>query len=474
MRATTTPISPVARLENTVYRPLTRTSLTWYAWSGFLALVVVWGLYAYSVQLRHGLIETGMRDVVIWGFYITNFIFFIGISHAGTLISAILRVSQAEWRRPVTRMAEVITVVALMTGAIMPIIDMGRPERIPNLILYGRIGSPLIWDIVAITTYLTGSLIYLYLPLIPDIALARDRLKGTTSRLRWKLYSILSAGWRDLPEQRRRLERALGIMMILIIPIAVSVHTVVSWIFGMTLRAGWNSTIFGPYFVVGAIFSGTAAIITVMYIFRRVYHLDEYITEKHFRYLGYLMLALGLIYTYFTFSEYLTTGYKLVEVDKLLLEAVLRGTYAPFFWSFAIGGVIIPIFIIALPWTRTIPLIVLASVLVNIGMWLKRYVIVVSSLALPLMPYDWGVYYPTWVEISITVGAFAGFALAFMLFAKVFPIISVWEVKEGWEREGAEGPAPALVPGRVPARPAIREVAGMPVPSVEAGAPGGK
>ncbi len=440
-----------ADLQEAVLRPLRRSSRGWMIWAGFLVAVVAWGVFAYSVQVQNGLAETGMRDVVIWGFYITNFVFFIGISHAGTLLSAILRVAHAEWRQPVTRMAEVITAVALMTGALMPMIDMGRPDRIPNLILYGRISSPLIWDILSITTYLTGSLIYLYLPLIPDIALARDRLKGSVGRWQWRLYNLLAVGWQDTPEQRHRLERALAIMMVLIIPIAVSVHTVVSWIFGMTLRAGWNSTVFGPYFVVGAIFSGTAGIITVMAIFRKVYRLERFITEKHFRNLGYLMLALGIIYLYFTVAEYLTTGYKLAESDRYLLEELMLGRYALAFWTFAIGGTLVPILIVALPWTRTIPLMVMASVLVNIGMWLKRFVIVVPSLALPLMPYEWGVYYPSWVEISITVGAFAWFALLFTLFARLFPIISVWEVAEAWERE--EAGATALRAGGELARP---------------------
>ena len=441
----------VTALVDRTLHPLTHTSRAWYLWVGTLALVVAWGFYAYSVQLQRGLAATGMRDVVIWGLYITNFVFFIGISHAGTLISAILRVTHAEWRRPITRMAEAITVVALMIGGLMPIIDLGRPDRIPHLILYGRIESPIVWDMLSITTYLTGSLIYLYLPLIPDFALARDRLKGS---LRGKIYSLLSLNWHGTPEQRRRLERGIGIMMLIIIPIAVSVHTVVSWIFGMTLRAGWDSTVFGPYFVVGAIFSGTAAIITVMYIFRRIYHLEEYITEKQFRYLGYLLLALGVIYLYFTVAEYLTTGYKLTEGDKPLLQELMLGRYALPFWGFAIARKSRAIVLSALPRTRTIPLIVFASVLVNIGMWLKRFVIVVPSLAVPLMPYEWGAYAPTWVELSITAAAFAGFALIFTLFAKVFPIISVWEVQEGWEHEGAPVAAPARPAGGMVPTPA--------------------
>jgi len=321
-------------LEAVVLGPLRKTSRTWYVWVAFLLLVIASGFGAYLTQLQNGLSVTGLRDVVIWGLYITNFVFFIGISHAGTLISAILRLTHAEWRRPITRMAEVITVVAVMIGGVMPVIDLGRPDRIPNILAFGQIGSPIIWDFISISTYITGSLMYLYLPLIPDIAIARDRMKGL-SQWRHRLYSLLALGWRDTPAQHRLLNRGINVMMILIIPIAVSVHTVVSWIFAMTMRAGWNSSIFGPYFVVGAIFSGIASIITVMYIFRRIYHLEQYITLKHFKYLSYLMLALGIIYLYFTFAAYLTTGYKMEEGERTLLEELMLGKFGLPFWIFA-------------------------------------------------------------------------------------------------------------------------------------------
>jgi Ni/Fe-hydrogenase subunit HybB-like protein len=449
----------VDKLERDVLQPLARTSRAWYAWVAFLLLLIAWGFYAYSVQLRSGLEATGMRDTVIWGFYITNFVFFIGISHAGTLISAILRVTGAEWRRPVTRMAELITVVALMIGGLMPIIDLGRPDRIINLILHGRFQSPIVWDFLAVSTYLTGSLIYLYLPLIPDFALVRDRLGATSSKLRRRIYELLSLGWTGSESQRKRLNRAMAVMMILIIPIAVSVHTVVSWLFAMTMRAGWDSTIFGPYFVVGAIFSGVAGIITVMFIFRKIYHLEEYITEQHFKYLGLLLMVMAIIYMYFTLAEYLTVAYKLEEGERELLQELFVGQYAWAFWSFGIGGTLLPAVLIALPWTRNVPCIVAASVLVNIGMWLKRFIIVVPSLALPLMPYEWGRYSPSWVEISITVAAFAGFALIFTIAAKLFPLVSAWEIKEGWEKEAevvaeirsrAFIPEPAALPEAAP------------------------
>ncbi len=317
------------RLERIVLNPLTRTSRGYYTFVTFLVVVVAWGIYAYIVQLSYGLVTTGMRDVVMWGLYLVNFVFFIGISHAGTLISAILRVTHAGWRTPVTRMAELITVVAISIGALMPIIDMGRPERVWHIIVYGRFQSPLLWDIISIVSYLTGSLIYLYLPLIPDFALMRDRLRRGASTFKQKVYTLLAVGWKDAPGQRQRLEKAIGIMAVTIIPIAVSVHTVVSYVFSMTLRPGWNSTVFGIYFVIGAIFSGIATILIVMAIFRKLYHFEEFITERHFRNLSYLLLTTLFIYFYLTIGEYLTVGYKLQLEDKKLLTLLMLGKNAP-------------------------------------------------------------------------------------------------------------------------------------------------
>ncbi|OGO22877.1 MAG: hypothetical protein A2144_02475 [Chloroflexi bacterium RBG_16_50_9] len=427
-------------MERTVLRPLAQTNRGYYALVLFLLAVVGWGLYAYIIQLRYGLLATGMRDVVIWGLYLVNFVFFIGISHAGTLISAILRVTRAGWRTPVTRMAELITVVAISVGALMPIIDLGRPDRVWHMITFGRFQSPLMWDIVSITSYLTGSLIYLYLPLIPDFALVRDRLTQGTSAFKRKVYTFLAVGWRDKPQQRHRLERAISVMAVIIIPIAVSVHTVVSFVFSMLLRPGWDSTIFGIYFVIGAIFSGIASILIVMVIFRKLYHLEEYITERHFRNLSYLLLTSLLIYLYLTISEYLTVGYKLEVVEAHLLEILLFGKNAPWFWLFVVGGLVIPAFLIIFRRWPTIPRLVTAAVLVNVGMWVKRFVIVIPTLEVPLMPFEFGAYTPTWVEWSITAGAFAGFILIFALFAKILPLISIWEVAEEKEEQEREPP----------------------------------
>lgn len=423
------------RLENTVLHPLTSTGTAYYVVVFALFAVVVWGAYAYSVQLRNGLAVTAMRDHILWGLYISNFVFFIGISHAGTLISAILRVTQAGWRTPITRMAEFITVVALSVGALFPLIDLARPDRVVNIVIYGRWQSPIIWDILAIGTYLTGSLLYLYLPMIPDLAICRDKLGNTLSPVRRGFYRILSIGWRGTSAQKKYSLTGISIMAILIIPIAVSVHTVVSFIFAMNLRAGWDSTVFGIYFVAGAIFSGIATIIIIMAVLRKAFHLEEYITEKQFLNLGYMLGAFVMIMVYFNFLEYLVPGYKMEPGEEFLLRQIFVGEYAPLFWLYVAAGLVIPGLLILIPRTRTIWGIVTAAIFVNIAMWFERFLIVVPVLRVPQMPHDPASYSPTWVEWSIMAGAFAGFALLIAVFAKIFPVISIWEVKEHRESE---------------------------------------
>lgn len=227
----------------------------------------------------------------------------------------------------------------------------------------------------------------------------------------------------------------MSIMAVLILPLAVSVHTVVAFIFSMTLRPGWDSTIYGIYFVVGAIFSGTAVLLVTMAVLRRVYHLEEYFTEKHFRYLSYLLLTLLLSYLYLTFTEYLTPAYKLAGEEKHLLELVLLGSNAIWFWLFIFGGLAAPALLIIFARVRPIPMIVTASVLVAVGMGIKRFIIVVPTLEVPLMPFEFGTYSPTWVELSVTAGLAAAFVLLMALSVKVFPIISIWEVAEEEEKE---------------------------------------
>jgi len=426
-------------------------------WIGTLVAVIVVAFGAYVYQLTHGLAVTGMGDFVSWGLYMTNFVFFIGISHAGTLISAILRVTQAEWRRPITRMAEAITVFALVIGGSMIFIDMGRPDRVLNIVTHGRLSSPILWDICSITTYLVGSFIYLYVAMIPDMPIAA-RAAERRGRPGWlvRFYQVLALGYKGTPEQERFLNRALGAMAVIIIPVAVSVHTVVSWLFGMTLRPGWHSTIFGPYFVIGAIFSGTAALITAMALFRWAYRLENYLTDDHFRKLAALLVALTLLYLYFTLSEYLTTWYGGLETEGRLLNLLMGGSpYGAAFWGWVLTGLFIPLGLLIMPSKRSLGAIITASVLINIGMWLKRFLILVPTLETPYIPtqgagFTAG-YSPTWVEWTITAGGFAGFMLLYTLFSRLFPIVSIWEVAE--EESETAGPETEKPKGRL-ARPA--------------------
>lgn len=441
--------------EQNLLRSMLETTWRFYVWVGFLLVVLAWGLYAYIQQLRDGLIVTGMRDQISWGLYITNFVFFIGISHAGTLISAILRVTDTKWRTPITRMAEAITVFALCIGAPMVMIDMGRPDRMLNLFRYGRIQSPIIWDVLGVSTYLTGCILYFYVPMIPDLALLAEQTQLTSWRRR--LYRSLSLGWIGTPHQKALLEKAISFMAIFIIPLAVSVHTVVSWIFAMTLRPGWNSSIFGPYFVVGAVYSGTAGVIFSMYVLRRVFHLEDYVEELHFQKLGLLLLAFSLIYLYFNINEYLTAGYKLEGSERLLMARLFAGDYAVLFWAAQSLCVFIPaaLMIAVLGFKRyhhyIIPGVVLSAALVIVGAWAKRYIIVVPTLRSPYLPsgqrlpWEWTHYHPTWVEWSITAAAVAGFTLIYTLMAKLFPIVSIWETREQRE-EVTVAELPEVVP----------------------------
>ncbi len=428
-------------------RPILATRRSFY----YLAMCVLgfttFAFFAWLHQLHKGLGVTGLNVPVYWGFYITNFVFFIGISHAGTLISAILRLCHAEWRRSITRAAEVITVLVLFFGVGSVILDLGRPERALNVLRYPNFHSPLLWDVCSITIYLTASSIYLFLPLIPDIAILRD----SGGRPAW-FYRLLAIGWRGTERQKRILNRAISVMAILVIPIAVSVHTVVSWVFAMTVQPMWHSTIFGPYFVVGAIFSGIASLIVAMALIRRIYRLEEYLKPIHFNNLGLLLLVMALLWFYFTFAEYITTFYGSDPTHLTIFYSKLAGRFSLPFWMMFITCFLIPVPILGRKKTRTVTGTVAASVSVILGMWLERFTIVVPTLSQPRLPWARGVYSPTWVEVALTLGFGATFMFLYMLFTKFFPIVSIWEVQEG--RECAVPEVVARVTSYIPGEPA--------------------
>ncbi len=412
-----------------LFEHIWKTGRGFYITVSILAAIVLWGIYAYVTQYLNGLTVTGLSRQIFWGVYITNFVFFIGISHAGTFISAVLRVLKAEWRRPISRLSELTTVFILMFGVGSVLIDLGRPDRMLYAIYYAHFTSPLLWDVCSITTYLTVSSICLYLALIPDIALLRD-LGG---KREW-FYRILALGWTGDEHQHRRLEKAIGVMSILVIPVMITVHTVVSFVFAMTIQPLWHSAIFGPYFVVGAIFSGVASVIVVMAIIRKAYHLETYIKPVHFNNIGIFLMAMTLLWFYFTFAEYITVVYGNEPVHMAIFWSKISGKFAPLFWLHFILCFVIPLPILAIKKFRTIKGTVMASISIILGMWLERFVIIVPTLTRQRMPVEGAYYIPTWVEWSILAGCISLFALLYTLFTKIFPIVPVWEIREGREK----------------------------------------
>lgn len=432
-------------IREAALRPLGPAGWRFWIILGLLALPVTWGLVSYAIQLSRGLGVTGLNDQVFWGVYTANLVAFIGFSYGGAVVSAILRLTQAQWRAPITRMAEAMALVTLLIGAMFPIIHLGHPERIWRFFVSPRISSPLTWDVVAVGTYLIATVIFLGLPLIPDMAVVRDRENGHITRWHRRLAGWLSLGWSGLPKQRQRLQWGITVMSILIIPLAVTVHSVLSWAFAVTSRGGWHSTIFGPYFVVAALFSGVATVILVVVAFRKAYRLERFIFEKQIKYLGFIMLSLGVIYLYFTFAEFLTEGYTMTEEAVPALEALLLDRYAPLFWFWLIATGILPVIMVALPFTRNVRGIAIAASLVVGGMWLKRFLIVVPPLVPPLVKDGlWASYQPTWIEAGITIGAAAAIPALLMLFFRVFPILSIQEMEEMEEIEESEAELPEI------------------------------
>ncbi len=414
-------------------RPVIETfgKKTW-GWTLFFLLWIMAGGYALYLQIADGHIVTGMRDNVVWGLYIANFIFFIGISYAGAVISGLLHILNVEWRKPIIRIAEMITVIATMIGPVFILLCVGRLDRLHHLFLYPRLQSPITWDVLAISTYFTGSVIFLYLALIKDFAIYRD-LKLNIPKWKHNLYRILAIGYRGTPSQKRHIKISTDLMAIIIIPLAIIVHSVLSWIFGMTLRPGWHSSIFGPYFVLAAIYSGTGVLIMAMWVYRKMYKLDSLLTDKHFIYLGYIMMVLGAAYGYFTFSEYLTAWFGSAKWDSEVIEKLF--TFKEYGWWFLfanVAGIILPVLTVAIPATRKPNMIALVSFFMVMALWVKRYLIIVPTLESTLLPMqdtrvEYVKYSATWVEWALTFAGIATFFLLFTLLSKFITIIPISE-----------------------------------------------
>lgn len=406
-----------------------------FGWSSLAVIAILGGLglfwlYGLIVQLRHGLTVTGLSVPVYWAVYIANFVYFIGLSHAGTLISAILRVTYAEWRRPVTRLAEAITVFVLFFGIANLGIDLGRPDRGPiNILKFGRAQSPLFWDFTSIFTYLILSSTFLYVAAIPDLAHLRDRVK----RGKW-FYEIFALNFRGTLGQWLQYEKSVLILSVIVIPVAVSVHTVISFVFSMTVQPMWHETMFGPYFVAGAIFSGVAAICVAMYLIRRFYHMEDYLTPKVFNNMGKILLSMTLIWFYFFMAENLTTYYGNEAAPMTVLRERVIGRYQIPWLLMVLTNVVIPFILLTL--RRTVRGVTVAGASVCIGMYLERFMIVVPTLLNPRLPLveprtlGLSSYTPSWVEFASIIGSFAVFSLLYYLFTKIVPIVPVSEVRE--------------------------------------------
>jgi len=405
----------------------------------FLTLVVFTGLGAFGYMVNQGLGVTGLNRPVMWGFFIVNFVFWIGISHAGIMISAILRLTGAEWRRPITRAAEVMTVFSLMAAMHTPLFHVGRPWRdfwvFPYDFARGvwpNIRSPFVWDPSAVGTYLIGSTLFVFVALLPDIANVRDR---ATKKIVKRAYGFMSLGWRGTPRQWK-LQAVAGILLsALILPVFVSVHSIVSWDFAVLIGVeGWHSTIFAPYFIIGAIHSGVSAVAMLMALSLWSWKLDKYLRPDHFDSIGRLLIVVATTWFFFFAMEWIFALYTLEKTEIALRELqVFQWPYSMLFLVFLFTAFFIPVPMWLFKSVRRSPLLMfITTALVNVGMWLERFLIIIPGLARrsPLT-FDWGTYHPSLIEILIIVETFAFVALGMLLFAKVFPLIPIFDIKEG-------------------------------------------
>ena len=403
-------------------------------WMGFLGIALAACIYAYYIQFDKGLIVTGLRDYISWGMYIANFVFFVATSLVGMLISSVLGLIGFKWVKPIARIAEIIAVAFAAIAGLVIVSDMGRPERLPYVLMYGRIQSPIIWDVTVVTTYLVISTLLYFLPLIPDLAISKGRM-GHTPKWLQKTYEILSVRWNHTPQQYQILLKAVRILLILIIPTAFAIHTVTSWLFAVTLRPGWDSSIFGPYFLAGAFVAGSAAVVILMYFVRVNYKLDKYLTTHHFDMMGKLLVLVSIIYLYFNINEYLVPGFKMKTAEAIHLHDLFVGEYAFMFWCVQLLGLVIPIILMLFKFFRKPFSMFVISMVVLIAAWFKRFIIVVPTQDHPFLPMQyvpkaWMVYQPTVVETAITVGTILLAVIIITLLVKFFPVIPIWEMAE--------------------------------------------
>ena len=409
------------------------TGMRWWAGFGAAFLLLMLLLFAIAYLFVEGIGIWGVNVPVAWGFAIVNFVWWIGIGHAGTLISAVLLLLHQEWRTSINRFAEAMTLFAVACAGLFPILHLGRPELFywlfpyPNTLgLQPQFRSPLVWDVFAVSTYLTISLLFWFVGLIPDLATLRDRSQSRAGRV---IYGMLAMGWRGSARHWQRYQAAYLLLAGIATPLVVSVHTVVSLDFAVAIVPGWHTTIFPPYFVAGAIYSGFAMVLTLAIPLRAAYGLHDFITERHLQNMAKIMLATGLVVAYGYFMELFTAWYSTNEFEMYTAQNRMVGPYAPAYWALILCNVIVPQAL----WSdrvRASPILLFViAIIVNIGMWLERFVIVITSLHRDFLPSSWGNYLPTiwdWATFAGTLGLFL--TLVF-LFIRFLPMISIFEMR---------------------------------------------
>ena len=402
---------------------------------GFVLAVAVlsFGIFCILWTIWVGIGSWNLNRTINWSWDITNFVWWIGIGHAGTLISAILLLFRQKWRTGVNRAAEAMTIFAVLCAGLFPVIHMGRvwlaffimPYPNTRGPLWPNFNSPLLWDVFAISTYLTVSLLFWYTGLVPDFATVRDRAKG----LRKKIYNTLSFGWTGSAKHWQRWESLSLVLAGLSTPLVLSVHTIVSFDFATSVIPGWHTTIFPPYFVAGAIFSGFAMVLTLMLITRKLLHLEDYITVEHVESMNKVILLTGTIVGVAYLTELFIAWYSGYVYEQF---AFFNRALGPYWWAYfgmMFCNVISPQFFWKKAWRRNITLTFFLSIVVNIGMWFERFVIIATTLARDYLPSSWSLYTPTWVEIGIYLGTFGLFFTCFLIFVRVAPVVAVAEIK---------------------------------------------
>jgi Ni/Fe-hydrogenase subunit HybB-like protein len=432
-----------ADIDSGVMRTLSTPGLLYWAWIGFCFTLVGIAVAMWTRQVYTGLGVTGLTQPTMWAMYITNFVFWVGIAHSGTLISAILFLFRTRWRTAVYRCAETMTLFAVLTAGLCPLMHLGRVWFAYWLLPYPNerylqpdFRSPLVWDAFAVSTYLTVSALFLLMGLIPDIASAREHSTG------WRkiFYSILSLGFQGTDRQWRHFSMAYLLMAGLATPLVLSVHSVVSWDFAMAQLPGWHSTIFAPYFVAGAIFSGVAMVITLLVPMRRWLHLEDLVTKWHFDNLAKIVLLTSLIVSYSYACESFMVWYTKDPIELMTFHERYFGPQGWIFWVCITCNCVIPLLLFSPRIRVNLKALWVISLFVNVGMWYERYMIIAGSLATNFNPSQWSFHAPSFTEVMLTVGTFAWFLGLFSLFTRFLPIVSMTELKEGitWLRQAVK------------------------------------